>query len=123
MSGGSRRYRALTGLLGAFLRPYAGQVSVVLALTLAQCAGNLCLPLLDSAIINTGVLGGDVRYIWRAGGPMLAISAGASALAVAGTLLTSRVSMTVGGDIRLAVCRRTHRQRQDHRAQPDRAAA
>jgi ABC-type multidrug transport system fused ATPase/permease subunit len=101
-----RRYRALTGLIRAFLLPYAGQVGIALAFTAAQCAGNLCLPLLDADIINTGVLGADVGYIWRVGGLMLAVSAVASGLATVSAYWTARVSMSVGGDIRVAVYRR-----------------
>ncbi|HEY0932683.1 MAG TPA: ABC transporter ATP-binding protein [Trebonia sp.] len=94
-------------MLGPFLRPYARPAGIVLGLTVAQCAGNLSLPLLDADIINTGVLGADVGYIWRVGAVMLGISAAASALAVLSTFWTARVAMSVGGDLRLAVYRRT----------------
>jgi ABC-type multidrug transport system fused ATPase/permease subunit len=97
---------ALTKLLRACLRPYAGQTAVIVVLTALQCAGNLYLPVLNAAIVNTGVLQADVGYIWRTGGLMLAISAAASVLAVVTVYWTARVSTAVGGDLRLAVYRR-----------------
>jgi ATP-binding cassette subfamily B protein len=97
---------ALTKLLRACLRPYAGQAAVIVVLTALQCAGNLYLPVLNAAIVNTGVLQADVGYIWRTGGLMLAISAAASVLAVVTVYWTARVSTAVGGDLRLAVYRR-----------------
>jgi ABC-type multidrug transport system fused ATPase/permease subunit len=97
---------ALTRLLRASMRPYAGQVTAIVVLTAVQCAGNLYLPVLNAAIINTGVLQADAGYIWRAGGVMLAISAVVSVLTVVTVYWAARVAAAVGGDLRLAVYRR-----------------
>jgi ABC-type multidrug transport system fused ATPase/permease subunit len=96
----------LTGLLGARLRPYTGQTVVIVVLTVAQCAGNLYLPVLNADIINIGVLEGDTGYIWRTGGLMLIVSAVASILAMVTVYQTARVSAAVGADLRLALYRR-----------------
>ena len=101
-----RGRHALTGLLGACLRPYAGQTAVIVTLTMLQCAGNLYLPVLNADIINVGVLTADDGYIWRTGGLMLGISAVASVLAMVSVYWTARVSTAVGGDLRLAIYRR-----------------
>jgi ABC-type multidrug transport system fused ATPase/permease subunit len=98
--------RALSSLLRACLRPYGGKVAAILALTAAQCAGNLYLPVLSASIINQGVVDGDVPLIWRAGGTMLAISAVASILTVITVYLTASVSAAAGGDLRQALFRR-----------------
>ena len=50
----------LLGFLAAFLRPYSGQLILVVVLMVGQGAGNLFLPILNADIINTGVVNGDV---------------------------------------------------------------
>ena len=42
----------LTQLLRTYLRPYAGQVAIVVTLLVAQTVGNLYLPNLNGDIIN-----------------------------------------------------------------------
>jgi ABC-type multidrug transport system fused ATPase/permease subunit len=101
-----RRPHALTGLLGVFLRPYAGQVGIVIALVALQCAGNLYLPILNADIINAGVLKADVDYIWLVGGLMLGITAVSCVFGVVIMYWTARIAMAAGGDMRLAVYRR-----------------
>jgi len=53
----------LTRLLRSFLRPYIGQVVIVVILLVAQTIGNLYLPNLNADIINNGVEKGNIRYI------------------------------------------------------------
>jgi ATP-binding cassette subfamily B protein len=101
-----RRPHPLTGVLGVFLRPYAGEVGIVIALVALQCAGNLYLPILNADIINEGVLRADVDYIWLVGGLMLGISAVSCVFGVLTMYWTARASMAAGGDMRLAVYRR-----------------
>jgi ABC-type multidrug transport system fused ATPase/permease subunit len=93
-------------LFRAFLRPYARQAWIVVALLAAQSAGNLYLPSLTGDIINNGVVTGNTGYIWRTGGLMIGI---AVAMGIAGVAVVSggaRVSMAVGADMRAAVFRR-----------------
>jgi ABC-type multidrug transport system fused ATPase/permease subunit len=96
----------LASLLRACLRPYGGKVAVIGALSAAQCAGNLYLPVVSASIINQGVVAGNVGVIWRAGATMLAISTVASVLTVITVYLTANVSSAAGGDLRQAVYRR-----------------
>ena len=93
----------LTRLLRTYLHPYAGQVAIVVALLVAQTVGTLYLPNLNADIINDGVVKGDIGYIWRTGGIMLAITIAIGAVAVVAVYWASRVAMGVGADLRAAV--------------------
>jgi len=93
----------LTALLRRYLAPYAGQVAVVVVLLAAQAAGNLYLPNLNADIINNGVVRGDTGYIWRTGAVMLGLALAIGVIAAGGVYLASRVSMSVGADVRAAV--------------------
>ncbi len=96
----------LTRLLRRFLRPYARQVALVVVLLVGQTAGNLYLPTLNADIINRGVITGDLGYILRIGGIMLAITLAVVVLAITGVYWSSRVAMGTGADLRAAVFRR-----------------
>ena len=93
----------LIALLRRYLAPYAGQVTAVVALLAAQAAGNLYLPNLNADIINNGVVRGDTGYIWRTGAVMLGLALAIGVIAAGGVYLASRVSMSVGADVRAAV--------------------
>jgi ABC-type multidrug transport system fused ATPase/permease subunit len=93
----------LTRLLRAYLRPYAGQVVIVVTLLVAQTVGNLYLPNLNADLINGGVVTGDIGYIWRTGAIMLGITLAVGAVAVVAVYWASRVAMGTGADLRAAV--------------------
>jgi ATP-binding cassette subfamily B protein len=97
---------ALTGLLRTFLRPYARRVNLVFALLIAQAAGSLCLPLLNAALINNGVIKGHVGYIWRTGGIMLGVVFALCVVSVMIEYHASRASARVAVDLRVAIYRR-----------------
>ena len=96
-------YELLIRLLRDFLRPYVREVAIVVVLVLIQSIANLYLPNLNADIINNGVVKGDVPYIWRTGGVMLAITLVLGVIAVGGVYWASRTSMGVGRDLRAAV--------------------
>ncbi len=98
-------WSALAGLLGAFVRPYARRVGLIAVLLVAQVAGTLYLPIFSAAIINNGVLKGDVGYIWRAGAVMLGIVFALGIVGVAIEYQASRVAMGTGVDARVAIYR------------------
>ena len=104
--GSSRGLPAFTGLLATFLRPYTGQLILVVVLMVGQGAGNLYLPILNADIINTGVVKGDVGYIWRVGGFMLVIGVLVNALGLVAVYWAAHMSMAVGADLRAAVYQR-----------------
>ena len=93
----------LTRLLRSFLRPYAGQVAIVVTLLVAQTVGNLYLPNLNADIINNGVVKGDIHYIFTTGGVMLAIALAVGVVAIVAVYWASRVAMGAGADLRAAV--------------------
>ncbi|MGD0063689.1 MAG: ABC transporter ATP-binding protein [Streptosporangiaceae bacterium] len=97
---------ALARLLRPFLGPYAGRVNLVFVLLIAQAAGNLVLPLFNAAIINKGVIKGNVGYIWRAGGIMLGVVVALCAVSVLVQYHASRASTRVSVDLRVAIYRR-----------------
>ena len=93
----------LIRLLRTYIRPYLREVSFVVALVLVQSIGNLYLPNLNADIINNGLAKGDIPYIWRTGGVMLAITLVLGGVAVAGVYFASLASMGIGRDLRGAV--------------------
>ena len=96
----------LIKLLRHYLRPYAGQVSIVVALTTVAAVANLYLPNLNADIINNGVVKGDINYIWRTGAVMLGITLVLGIIAVVAVYWSSMASMGAGRDIRAAVFER-----------------
>ncbi|HZL05619.1 MAG TPA: ABC transporter permease, partial [Coriobacteriia bacterium] len=93
----------LIRLLRTYLRPYTGQVAVVVALLVVQTVGNLYLPNLNADIINNGVVKGNLHYILTTGGVMLAIALLVGVVAIVAVYWASRVAMGAGADIRGAV--------------------
>jgi len=93
----------LIKLLGRFLRPYRGQVGVVVALLAGQTVANLYLPNLNADIINNGVVKGNLGYIWTTGGLMLGITLALGVVSIVAVYHASRVAMGVGADVRAAV--------------------
>ncbi len=96
----------LTGLLRRSLRPYAGRVGIVVALLVAQTAGNLYLPNLTADIINNGVVKENLDYIWTTGAVMLAITLAVGVVSIIAVYWASRIAMGVGADVRGQVFRR-----------------
>ena len=97
---------SLIRLLGTYLRPYAGPVTLVVSLLLIQSIANLYLPNLNADIINNGVVKGDIGYIWRIGAIMLALAVVVGILAIVAVWFSSRASMGFGRDVRRAVFER-----------------
>ena len=64
----------LLRLLRTHLRPYAGNLSMVVVLQLIGTIASLYLPSLNADIIDKGVAKGDTGYIVGTGGWMLGIS-------------------------------------------------
>lgn len=87
-------------MLLSCLRPYRLQAFAVVFLVFLQALANLYLPELNAEIINNGVSMGDIDYIWRTGGVMLAVAFGVAMCAVAAVYWGSKVAMQVGRDMR-----------------------
>jgi ATP-binding cassette subfamily B protein len=93
----------LTRLLRTYLRPYTGQVVVVVVLLVTQTIGNLYLPNLNADIINNGVVKGNLHYILMTGAVMLAITLVLGVLAIVAVYFASRIAMGAGADMRTGV--------------------
>jgi ATP-binding cassette subfamily B protein len=90
-------------LFRTYLRPYAAQLVIVLALLLVGALGNLYLPDLNADIIDRGVVLGDTDHILRTGGLMLVVTAVLGVAATIAVFLGARVAMGFGRDLRRAV--------------------
>ena len=90
-------------LLRSGLRPYGLQIAFVLVLVLVQVIANLYLPTLNADIINNGVVTGDTAYIIRAGALMLGVTLIYALASIAAVYWGSKVSMSLGRDMRGAL--------------------
>ena len=97
---------SVTSLLKRYLQPHRGVLVVIALLLLVQAFTNLYLPNLNADIINNGVVTGDVGYIVRVGGIMLAVSAVLVLASIVTVYFSARTSMRVGRDMRGDLFRR-----------------
>lgn len=99
----------LLRLLSRHARPYRGAMLAVVLLQAITTAATLYLPSLNAKIIDEGVSQGDVPFIWRTGGVMLAVAFVQVIAACAAVWFGSRASMGTGRDIREEVFGRVSR--------------
>lgn len=90
-------------LLIKFLKPYKKQVILLIILLLAQVLTSLYLPNLNAKIINNGMTKGDINYIIKTGIFMLIVTLILIACTIASSYLGSKISMSVGRDLRQSV--------------------
>jgi ATP-binding cassette subfamily B protein len=93
----------LLRLLRTYLRPYAGQIAIVVVLQLAGTIASLYLPSINGDIIDRGVATGDATYVLEMGGVMLAIAAFQIACSIAAVYFGARVAMAYGRDLRAGI--------------------
>ena len=99
----------LVRLLRRHARPYRGAMLAVVLLQAITTAATLYLPSLNAKIIDEGVSQGDVPFIWRTGGVMLAVAFAQVIAACAAVWFGSRAAMGTGRDIREEVFGRVSR--------------
>lgn len=90
----------LVRLVGRYIRGHIWAIIAVAVLQTVSTIASLALPSLNADIIDSGVVAGDIGYIWRTGGWMLLISAVQVAAAIISAYLGSRIAMSVGRDAR-----------------------
>ena len=83
-----------------FIKPYRAILVLVVVLAFAQAMANLYLPTLFANIVDKGIIGKDIGYIWRTGGIMLLITFGGTVAAVVGIFFSSQVATGFGKIIR-----------------------
>jgi ATP-binding cassette, subfamily B, multidrug efflux pump len=85
------------------LKPFTAAVIGVVVLVAAQSLTELYLPTLMADIVDTGIAKGDIPYILRVGGLMLAVAVCGMAAAAVAALLSARVGMGLGRTLRKEV--------------------
>jgi ATP-binding cassette, subfamily B, multidrug efflux pump len=83
-----------------FMKPYRLILVLVVVLAFVQAIANLYLPTLFANIVDKGIIGKDIGYIWRTGGIMLLITFGGTLAAVVGIFFSSQVATGFGKIIR-----------------------
>ncbi|MFB9277803.1 ABC transporter ATP-binding protein [Cohnella cellulosilytica] len=83
-----------------YLKPFRWAVAGVMAMVLLQSLSELYLPTLMADIVNDGVVKGDIPYIWKIGGFMLAVTAVGTLVSVAASYLSARIAAGFGRDVR-----------------------
>ncbi|WP_296197891.1 ABC transporter ATP-binding protein [uncultured Microbacterium sp.] len=87
-------------LIWRYTAPAWPLVVGVIVFQLLQSVASLLLPTLNAAIIDDGVITGDIGYIWRTGGLMLLVSLGQVGCAIAAVYFGSRLAMGMGRSLR-----------------------
>ena len=90
----------LIGLMGRLLAAHKGTVLSIVVLQLVQTTANLLLPTLNAAIIDDGIVGGNVPEILNLGSWMAAIACVQVAAAIAAGYLGAVVAMELGRKLR-----------------------
>lgn len=99
----SRRHErgpVLVRLTWRYIRSRIWMVVTVALLQIVSTMTALSLPSLNADIIDSGVVPGDIAYIWRIGIIMLGLSAVQVACSVMSAYLGARIAMAVGRDTR-----------------------
>lgn len=97
----------LIRILREYLRPYYGQLGLVLLLQLVANAAALYLPTLNARIVDDGIATGNTGVIVPLGAMMLAITVVQMAAQVAAVFFGARSAMAFGRDLRAAIFDRT----------------
>jgi ATP-binding cassette subfamily B protein len=88
------------------LKPFAVSIAAILLLLFLQVMSDLYLPTLMADIVNSGILTGNIGYIWKTGEFMLLVAAGGVICAVAAGYLGAKVSLGLGRNLRNQVFQR-----------------
>lgn len=83
-----------------YLKPYVIQVVLLLASIATQAWATLELPAKMAAIINNGIMAGDMEYIWHTGLIMIGLTLLASTCAFLSGFLSARIGTGYSRDIR-----------------------
>ena len=93
----------LARLINRYVKPYWGLLLGVVVLQTAATITSLYLPTLNARIIDSGVVKGDIGFIWGTGWVMLGLSATQALAQVMAVYLGSVLAMRFGRDVRAAV--------------------
>jgi ATP-binding cassette, subfamily B, multidrug efflux pump len=96
----------LLRILRTHLRPYAGNLSLVVVLQLIGTIASLYLPSLNADIIDNGVAKGDTGYIMDTGAWMLGVSLVQIICTIVAVYFGAKTAALFGRDVRAAVFHR-----------------
>jgi len=85
------------------IKPYWQWLVIVIVLQFGAAIAGLELPTLNADIINNGVTQGNIPYIWRYGGYMLAVAVAQAICQILAIYFGSRLAMSFGRDTRKAL--------------------
>ena len=88
---------------------YKKSITLLVILLIVQTFAALLLPSLMAMIINRGVIAGDVSYILKTGGVMLAVALGSSFASIGVGYFSSNISVGFCADIRKKMFRHVDR--------------
>lgn len=86
-----------------YLKPFRMPIVFVLLLVFFQSLSDLYLPNLMSKIVDTGIVQGDVPYIWRVGLIMLVVALIGTACMIGASYLSAKVATGYGKQLRTRV--------------------
>ncbi|MCQ2011651.1 ABC transporter ATP-binding protein/permease [Sporolactobacillus sp. STSJ-5] len=86
--------------LARYLRPYLWPALFSVLFVFLQSLANLYLPTLMADIVDTGIVRGDMPYIYKMGAYMLLVTLAAGVLTVLANYLASKVASGFGRDVR-----------------------
>ena len=97
----------LIRILREYLRPYYGQLGLVIVLQLVANTAALYLPTLNAVIVDDGIAKGDTGLILRLGALMLGITVIQMGAQITAVWFGARSAMAFGRDLRAAIFDRT----------------
>ena len=89
-----------------YLRPYKGRAIFMIFLLFGQVLGTLYIPTLTAAIVNKGIIMGNVDEVRRIGGVMLVVAVLAAMVSILKTRLSTSVFSDMSRDIRVNLFRK-----------------
>ncbi|MGE5677854.1 MAG: ABC transporter permease, partial [Pseudomonadota bacterium] len=89
-----------------YLKPYFWSVVSVLLFLFMQAMAELYLPTIMSEVVNNGMMKGDTGYIWKYGIYMLLVALASSLCAIVSSLISAKVALALGRDVRSLVFKR-----------------
>ena len=92
--------------MARFVRPYRRSVALAVILLIGVVAADLLIPRLTQQVIDQGIAERDMGAIARTALLMLAAAVLSALFAVANTVLSARVGLNTGADLRSAIARK-----------------
>lgn len=92
--------------LWPFIAPYKTRVLAVLGFLFLQVLGTLYIPTLTAAIVNNGIIPGNLEYILQTGMLMLLVAALTGVLSITATYLSTALAAALERDLRNALFRK-----------------